>query len=50
MVDAAGSHAAGSLVCAPARQMEYRKKTRFEPANESVEAGFRYVFYYSCLS
>jgi len=31
--------AAGSLVRARARQMECRK-TRFEPANEPVEAGF----------
>ena len=32
--------AAGSLVRARARQMECRKKTRFEAANEPVEAGF----------
>jgi len=32
--------AAGSLVRARARQMECRKKTSFEPANEPVEAGF----------
>jgi len=32
--------AAGSLVPARARQMKCRKKTRFEPANEPVEAGF----------
>jgi len=40
-IDAAGSQQ-GSLVRAHARarQMECRKKTRFEPANEPVEAGF----------
>jgi len=32
--------AAGSLDRARARQMECRKKTRFKPANEPVEAGF----------
>ena len=32
--------AAGSLVCARARQMKYRKITLFEPANEPVEAKF----------
>jgi len=34
------NNAAGLLVRARASQIECRKKTRFEPANKPVEAGF----------
>ena len=46
-IDAAGSHAAGSLVRAHARHVE--KPVSSQPTN-LLKLDFRYVFYYSCLS